>query len=47
MGLSETLIWNTRIYDERNKLIDYVCEEPVFLEQRLGIQARIILKNIQ
>jgi hypothetical protein len=47
MGLSETLIWNTRIYDERNKLIDYVCEAPVFLEQRLGIQARIILENIQ
>ncbi len=46
VGLSETLIWNTRIYDERNKLTDYVCEEPVFLEQRLGVQARVILGNL-
>lgn len=47
MGLSETLGWNTRIYDERNKLTDYVCEEPVLLEQRLGVQARAILENLQ
>ena len=46
-ALSKTLIWNTRIYDERNKLTDYVCEEPVFLEQRLGVQARAILENLQ
>ena len=47
VGLSETLIWNTRIYDERNKLTDYLCEEPVFLEQRLGIQAKAIFGNLQ
>ena len=47
VALSETLIWNTRIYDERNKLTDYLCEEPVFLEQRLGIQAKAIFANLQ
>jgi hypothetical protein len=47
VGLSETLIWNTRIYDERNKLTDFVCEEPVLLEQRLGVQAKVILENLQ
>ena len=47
VGLSETLVWNTRIYDERNKLTDYVCEEPVLLEQRLGVQARAIQENLQ
>ena len=47
VALSETLIWNTRIYDERNKLTDYLCEEPVFLEQRLGIQAKAIFGNLQ
>ena len=46
-GLSETLIWNSLIYDERNKLTDYVCEEPVLLEQRLGVQARVIRENLQ
>ena len=32
--------WNTRVFDQRTRLTEYVCEEPVFLEQRIGYQAR-------
>ena len=35
--------WNTRVFDQRTRLTEYVCEEPVFLEQRIGYQARKIL----
>ena len=35
--------WNTRVFDQRTRLTEYVCEEPVFLEQRIGYQARKII----
>lgn len=38
--------WNTRVFDQRTRLTEYVCEEPVFLEQRIGYQARAILSHI-
>ena len=37
------LEWNTRVFDQRTRLTEYVCEEPVFNTQRLGYQARKIL----
>lgn len=33
--LSEQIDWDTRIYDEREQSLRYVCETPVLLEQRL------------
>lgn len=33
--LSEEIIWDTRIYEEREQSLTYVCETPVLLEQRL------------
>lgn len=33
--LNERLVWDTRIYDERNQSLEYVCESPVLIEQRL------------
>ncbi|QZO00179.1 hypothetical protein [Chenggangzhangella methanolivorans] len=30
----QTLDWDTRIYDERQQQLTYVCESPVILEQR-------------
>ena len=41
------LEWNTRVFDQRTRLTEYVCEEPVFNTQRLGYQARKILSYIQ
>ena len=33
--LQEKLNWDTRIYDDREKSLQFVCETPVLLEQRL------------
>ena len=38
--------WNTRVFDQRTRLTEYVCEEPVFLEQRIGYQARKIIEYL-
>jgi|TARA_B100000287_G_C20643738_1_gene784419 hypothetical protein len=40
------LEWNTRVFDQRTRLTEYICEEPVFNTQRLGYQARKILTFI-
>ena len=34
--------WNNRVYDERQKLIPYVCQIPILVEQKLGAYARAI-----
>ena len=39
--------WNTRVFDQRTRLTEYVCEEPVLLEQRIGYQARSILAYLE
>ena len=44
---SSQLEWNTRVFDQRTRLTEYVCEEPVFNTQRIGYQARKILSYIQ
>ena len=33
--LGEEIAWDTRIYEEREQSLTYVCEAPVLLEQRL------------
>lgn len=40
--LDEELTWNVRVFEEREKLTPYICEEPVLLEQKLGALARAI-----
>ncbi|WP_159586869.1 hypothetical protein [Chelativorans xinjiangense] len=32
--LSETLQWDIRIFNEREQALNYLCEQPVLLEQR-------------
>ena len=44
---SEQMKWNTRVFDQRTRLTEYVCEEPVYGEQRIGYQARKILSYIK
>ncbi len=36
------LVWNSRVYDERQKLTPYLCEIPLTIEQRLGTYGRAI-----
>ncbi len=45
--LVQKMEWNTRVYDERTRLTEYICEEPVFTVQNLGILARLIEAHLQ
>lgn len=38
----ETLAWDIRIFDEREKSMTYLCEQPVLLEQRAFALGRTI-----
>ena len=44
---SSQLEWNTRVFDQRTKLTEYICEEPVFNTQRLGYQSRKIMSYLK
>ncbi len=44
--LEERLHWDTRIYDERQAALAYVCESPVLLEQRVFALAREIRSHL-
>ena len=44
---SAQLKWNTRVFDQRTRLTEYICEEPVFNTQRLGYQSRKIISYLQ
>jgi hypothetical protein len=44
--LEERLRWDTRIYDERQAALAYVCESPVLLEQRAFALAREIRSRL-
>jgi len=45
--LDEDLTWTVRIFDERDKLTPYICEEPVLLEQKLGALTLAIQANMK
>jgi hypothetical protein len=44
--LEERLQWDTRIYDERQAALAYLCESPVLLEQRAFGLAREIRSRL-
>lgn len=44
--LDERLFWDTRIYDERNRALVYVCDSPVIIEQHLFGLARAIQQRL-
>ena len=45
-SLEEQLLWDTRIYEEREKQLVYICEQPVLLEQRVFALSREIMNNL-
>ena len=45
--LNEQLLWNLRIFDERQKSLRFVCEVPVLIEQRLFALSRTIQSALQ
>jgi hypothetical protein len=44
--LEQKLQWDTRIYDERNQALTYVCESPVLLEQRAYALSQEISRHL-
>ncbi len=46
LEVEEKLLWDTRIFDEREQSLIYVCESPVLLEQRLFALAREIMAQL-
>jgi len=40
--LEELLSWDLRIFEERNRSMTYLCEQPVLLEQRAFALGRTI-----
>ena len=44
--MEDKLRWDTRIYQDRQKSLTYVCESPVILEQRAFAVARMIAAEL-
>lgn len=44
--IQEAQRWDTRIYEERERSLTYVCEQPVLLEQRIFALARAIMAHL-
>jgi hypothetical protein len=45
--LSEQLNWDTRIFEDRERSLSAICEQPVLLEQRLFALAREIMAQLE
>lgn len=44
--LEEAHRWDTRIYEERERSLRYICEQPVVLEQRIFALARVMMAHL-
>ena len=45
--LTNRVEWDTRIFEERHKTMNFVCEVPVLIEQRLFALARAIQQSLE
>ncbi len=45
--LSNTLIWETRIFEDRRRVVKFVCEVPTTIDQRLFALGRTIQQEIE
>ena len=46
-ALGNQLLWQTRIFEDRHRVITFVCEVPVAIDQRLFALARMIQQGIE
>jgi hypothetical protein len=44
--LQEKQNWDTRIYEERERSLTYICQQPIILEQRIFALAREIMAHL-
>lgn len=45
--LGNQLVWETRIFEDRNRVIKFVCEVPTAIDQRLFALGRAIQQDMQ
>jgi|SRR5579864_8336798 len=45
--LSNQVLWETRIFEDRRRVVKFVCEVPTTIDQRLFALARVIQQNIE
>lgn len=45
--LEQQQVWDTRIYEDREKSLIYICEQPVLLEQRIFALGREIMGHLE
>ena len=45
--LGNQLVWQTRIFEDRHRVIKFVCEVPTAIDQRLFALGRIIQQEIE
>ncbi|TFV80513.1 hypothetical protein E4K64_01510 [Bradyrhizobium frederickii] len=46
-ALGNELIWKTRIFEDRNKVVRFVCEVPTTIDQRLFALGRVIQQEME
>jgi hypothetical protein len=46
-ALSNELIWKTRIFEDRHKVVRFVCEVPTTIDQRLFALGRVIQQEVE
>jgi hypothetical protein len=46
-ALSNELIWKTRIFEDRSKVVRFVCEVPTAIDQRLFALGRVIQQELE
>lgn len=46
-ALSNQLIWETRIFEDRRKVVRFVCEVPTSIDQRLFALGRVIQQELE
>ena len=45
--LSNQLLWETRVFEDRRRVVKYVCEVPTAIDQRLFALGRLIQQEIE
>jgi len=46
-ALNNELIWKTRIFEDRSKVVRFVCEVPTAIDQRLFALGRVIQQELE
>ena len=45
--LGNQLVWETRIFEERQRVVKFVCEVPTAIDQRLFALSRVIQQEME